>query len=234
MRTGWCLAVGTVVLAGLASPGMAEELSSMARGGALYDSWFDVLDAKRPADTHKAWPASNTKKKGDVTWRCKSCHGWDLKGKDGAYASGSYQTGIGGLKALMGGDPAKVVAAIKDQTHGMGTLMSEQDMQDLAVFITKGQVDMDPLIGADKKILGGNPSQGAGYFNTICAGCHGKDGLKPKEMPPLGKLVRENPWEVLHKLQNGQPDEPMPALRALPMQISVDILSHLLTLPQER
>ena len=69
-----------IVIAGcslivLAAPGYAEMDSSIARGGQLYDKWFAVIDAEKPKDTHPAWPASNTKKKGNATHRCKSCHG---------------------------------------------------------------------------------------------------------------------------------------------------------------
>lgn len=47
----------------------AEEVSSIARGGQLYDKWFAVIGAQKPSDTHPAWPASNTKKKGNATHR---------------------------------------------------------------------------------------------------------------------------------------------------------------------
>ena len=40
----------------------AEEVSSIARGGRLYDKWFAVIGAPKPEATHPAWPASNTKK----------------------------------------------------------------------------------------------------------------------------------------------------------------------------
>lgn len=43
-----------------------------------------------------------------------------------------------------------------------------------------------------------------------------------------------NPWEVMHKILNGQPDEKMPALRALDRQVTVDIMAHLTTLPKEK
>ncbi len=37
----------------------------------------------------------------------------------------------------------------------------------------------------------------------------------------------------MHKILNGQPGADMPAMRALDMQISVDILAYLQTLPKE-
>ena len=91
-----------VINVGLTPSSFGEEVSSIARGGLLYDKWYKVIKAEKPTETHPAWPASNTKKKGDATQRCKACHGWDLMGKDGAYASGSYMTGIKGIKNMQG------------------------------------------------------------------------------------------------------------------------------------
>jgi len=228
----------TLLLAGLvgfavAIPVQAEEESSIARGGQLYDKWFAVIGADKPKTTHHSWPASNTKKKGNATWRCKSCHGWDLRGADGAYATGSYKTGIGGLRAYDGGDAARVTAITRDSTHKLG-MIPDADMADLSLFVTKGQVDMTKYINADKSV-NGDVARGEAYYNTMCAGCHGKDGSKPKDMDKsLGKVVSGNPWEGLHKIMNGQPDEAMPALRALPIQVSVDTLAYTATLPKEK
>lgn len=219
-------------LLGTALSVSAEEASRIARGGQLYDKWFAVIGADKPKDTHKAWPSSNTKKKGDVTWRCKSCHGWDYRGAQGAYASGSYKTGIGGVSAYGGGDTAKVIAIMKDGTHGLG-MIPEAELADLALFVTKGQVDMTKYINADKTV-NGDAEKGAAYYNTLCAGCHDKDGKKPKDLEkPLGAIVSGNPWEGLHKILNGQPKEAMPALRALPIEIAIDTLAYTVTLPKE-
>jgi len=102
------------------------------------------------------------------------------------------------------------------------------------LFVTKGQVDMTKYINADKSVKG-DPAKGAAYYHTLCAGCHGKKGEKPKDMgKSLGKIVSDNPWEGLHKILNGQPDEAMPALRALPIEIAVDTLTYTATLPKEK
>jgi thiosulfate dehydrogenase len=228
-------AIATAVFVALSVtiPVQAEEDSAIARGGRLYDKWFAVIGADKPTDTHKAWPASNTKKKGNATWRCKSCHGWDLRGKDGAYASGSYKTGIPGIRKYDGGDPAEIVAIVKDNMHGLG-MIPDADLADLALFVTKGQVDMTKYINPDKSI-NGDAGKGAAYYNTLCAGCHGKNGDKPKDMEKsLGEVVSGNPWEGLHKILNGQPDEAMPALRALPMEITADTLAYTVTLPKTK
>jgi thiosulfate dehydrogenase len=209
-----------------------EDLSSIIRGGKLYDKWFAVIGAEKPKETHPAWPSSNTKKKGNATHRCKSCHGWDLMGKDGAYASGSYKTGIKGLTEMKGASNDKVISAMKDSTHGYAGKMGDQDFSDLASFVTQGQIDMDVLIDRSTKKAKGNAANGKRYFSTVCAGCHGKDGKEPKDMEPLGKLTNGNPWEVAHKVLNGQPNEKMPSMRAFDLQVTADILAYLQTLPE--
>ena len=224
--------VGAFVFGTMISPVMsAETQSSIARGGLLYDKWFAVIKAEKPKDTHSAWPASNTKKKGNATHRCKSCHGWDLMGKDGAYASGSYKTGITGLRKFEDADTAKVIAVMKDSTHGYAGKMADQDFMDLANFVSKGQVDMDKYIDRASKKPKGDPAKGEPIYNTVCAKCHGMDGMLPKDMKSLGKLMG-NPWEVMHKIMNGQPKESMPALRALGPDVTVDIMSYMATLPK--
>jgi len=206
---------------------------AIAYGGKLYDKWFKVIKAPTPEDTHMSWPSSNTKKKGNATHRCKSCHGWDYMGKDGAYSSGSYKTGIGGLRSRDGGAPAEVVAILGNKTHGYTGKMDAAAMEALAQFVTKGQVDMDQYIDRSSKKAKGDAAKGKDYYATLCVNCHGADGKLPKDMPALGGLSNKNPWEVLHKVLNGQPGEAMPALRALPMQVAADVMAYVQTLPKE-
>ncbi len=214
---------------------MAADQGSIARGAKLYDKWFAVTKAEKPKDTHTAWPASNTKKKGNTTWRCKSCHGWDYKGTNGAYASGSYKTGIKGINAMAGADTAKIVAVLKDDTHKLSGLIADEDFQDIAMFVSKGQVDMSKYIDYDAKAAkGGDAARGKDYFDTMCAQCHGAKGDLPKDMKKTLAKQLGNPWEVMHKILNGQPAEQMPALRTLDPQIVVDVMAHLATLPKEK
>jgi len=223
--------IGTAVIAG-AGQATADE-GTLALGGKLYDKWFKVVKAPTPKDTHMSWPASNTKKKGNATHRCKSCHGWDYMGKDGAYASGSYKTGISGLRGFAGGDASKVLAVLKDKTHGYAGKMDDSAMNALAMFVTQGQVDMDAYIDRAAKKAKGNAAKGKDYYGTLCVNCHGAEGKEPKDMPALGGLSNKNPWEVLHKILNGQPGEGMPGLRALPLDVSSDVLAYLQTLPKK-
>jgi len=232
LQRGLIFGIAAIALI-MANAASADE-GAIARGGQLYDKWFKLIGAETPKDTHPAWPASNTKKKGNATHRCKSCHGWDGLGKDGAYASGSYKTGIVGVNGMIGVDAAKIVAVLKDNTHGYAGKMDETDFADLAMFVSKGQVDMKKYIDYATKKPKGDAAKGKAYFDTICVGCHGANGDQPKDMKKtLGKQMG-NPQEVLHKILNGHPGEPMPALRALDRQVPADIMAHLVNLPKSK
>jgi cytochrome c553 len=213
---------------------LAETESSMMRGGQLYDKWYKVIDVDPPSMSHALYPKEGKyAKKAKSNWRCKECHGWDYKGKDGAYSSGKHHSGIKGIQGMKGASTDQVVKLLKDKKHGYGDKLSAADLQDLAMFVSQGQIDMDKYIDASTKSPKGDKAKGEAYYNTICAKCHGKDGLLPKEMKPFGKQMG-NPWEVMHKILNGQPGEKMPALRALDHQIAADVMAYMTTLPKER
>ena len=65
----------------------------------------------------------------------------------------------------------------------------------------------------------------------MCEHCHGKDGKELATGNDIGDVARKNPWEALHKIRNGHPDEAMPALHVLNMILLVDILAYAQTLP---
>ncbi len=232
---GWALAASLALPLG-SSAAFAEEESSIARGGRLYDKWYKVLDVDAPKTPHPAYPADKAyAKDAKSNWRCKECHGWDTRGRDGAYASGKHASGIKGVNGKAGASPDAVVAILTDPQHGYADKLGKQDLTDLANFVTKAGVNYDDYIDpATKKVKGGNAERGAAYYNTICANCHGMDGTKPKDMGKSLGAQMGNPWEVMHKVLNGQPAEDMPALRALDRQVTVDILTHIETLPKEK
>ena len=226
------LSLTVLVATGMTSAATAETESSKARGGQLYDKWYAVVGAKKPSTSHPLYPADKKyANEPKSNWRCKECHGWDYMGVDGAYKSGSHASGIKGINGAAGRDTGEIVALLKDEKHGYGDKLGGADLQDLAMFVSAGQVDMDPYIDRATKKPKGDAAKGAAYFNTICANCHGKDGKKPKGMKPFAKQMG-NPWEVMHKILNGQPDEDMPALRALDRQVVIDIMSHMATLSE--
>jgi thiosulfate dehydrogenase len=217
-------------------PADPSDAWTLASGARLYDNWMSSLDADEPDETHPAWPASNTKKKGKVTWRCKSCHGWDYAGKDGAYSKGSYKTGVKGVRALAGKDPADIHKILMNEIHGFTHEMIPEDaMVRIAVFVSKGQIDVSQYVKADKTVVG-NAERGKAIFQNHCAACHGFDGQaldwgetdKPKY---VGTEAQGNPWEVLHKIRAGHPGVEMPAMMAFPVQDAVDLLTYAQTLP---
>ncbi len=238
-RGKWALVVVFTAIAAMAFPEPAaagdagDAAFSITRGGQLYDKWFAVIDADAPEGVHPAYPAEGKYAgKGGADWRCKECHGWDYMGKDGAYATGKHFSGIVGIKGMAGADPAKIIAVLKDKTHALAGKMDAGDFQDLANFVSQGQIDMDRFIDRATKSTKGDNGRGKVYYNTLCVQCHGLDGRKPKEMKPFGAQMG-NPWEVMHKIMNGQPAEEMPGLRALDPQIAMDIMAYLTTLPKK-
>lgn len=230
----WLGSTVVVALLALVGTASADDDGAIARGGRLYDNWFAELKLEKPQSTHPAWPASNTKQKDAPTWRCKNCHGWDYMGRDGAYKTGSYETGIVGVRRLANSDVGQIEAIIRDKTHALADILDQQAIKALALFVSRGQVDNDAMIDrASKRPKGGDTSRGKGYYDTLCTGCHGADGTLPDEMPEsLGSVAQRNPWEALHKIMNGQAREPMPALRALDQQIVADVLSYVASLPK--
>ncbi|NMG73467.1 c-type cytochrome [Aromatoleum diolicum] len=218
--------------------GTRSQVWDIARGGQLYDNWAKVLGKELPNETHPAYPAAS-KQKGAATWRCKECHGWDYKGADGAYAKGSHQTGIKGLRAMVGADPKAILKVLTDGTHGYSEAMiARGEMEKLALFVSLGQIDMDLHIDRTTRKSRGEPGRGAPYFQTICAVCHGFDGktlnFGTQETPEyVGTVARENPWEFMHKARFGQPGIPMISLITLPDATIADLLALTQTLPEK-
>lgn len=233
LRVGAAAIVAAGVLAAGAANAEPDE-GSIARGGKLYDKWYKVVKAEAPKESHKLYPSANEKYAADPgsNWRCKECHGWDGLGAAGAYATGSHASGIKGINGMAGGDPASVVALLKADAHGFGDKLAEEDLNDLANFVVFGQIDWPKYVDAGAKASTGDAAAGKQVFMTACVGCHGADGKLPKDMPPLGSLS-SNPWEVMHKILNGQPGEAMPALRAIDHQVSANLVAFLATLPAE-
>ena len=212
---------------------LADE-GPIAHGGQLYDKWYKVIGADAPKEPHPLYPADKKyAQKPDSNWRCKECHGWDYRGKDGAYAKGKHYSGIPGITSMSGGDAEAVKAVLAGPPHSYGDKMDAADLDALALFVTRGQVDMSAYIDDETKIAKGDAARGKDYYDTLCAQCHGLDGKKIEDMKPLGALAKGNPWENLHKILNGQPAEEMPALRALDIQIAVDILRYTQGMPEK-
>lgn len=216
------------------TPAVAQDMdaataTSVMRGAQLYDKWWKITGGAEPTETHEAYPAESAKD-GSTTWRCKECHGWDYIGADGRYSSGSHFTGIPGVAGLKGGDTAAIRAAIRGGSHGFGAdILDDASIADLANFIALGQVDIASHVSDNMST--GDATAGGAVYVTVCAGCHGVDGMKINEMPALSELANDNPQEIMHKVLYGQPDEAMPGLFTFGPQTAADVVAYLATLP---
>ena len=209
------------------------------RGGLLYDKWWTVNGATAPTGNHPLYPAAGQKSGAD-TWRCKECHGWDNKGKDGAYSSGSHFTGLNGVYEARNRNSAHIFGKITK--HNL--TLSEQDIWDLSKFIKEALVEMDKYInftGAKKKSAAGDATLGKALFENTgtgggqCIMCHGADGTAIKfdgGTLAVGDVANDNPWEILHKIRIGHPGSSMPSAvkNGLSITDQINILTHAQTL----
>jgi thiosulfate dehydrogenase len=212
---------------------------SMTTGGQLYDKWWKVAEgASEPTEDHPLWSTQNTNtRSGGDTWRCKECHGWDYKGADGAYSSGSHYTGFPGVINAASRSTGQVVDILKgalNPSHDFSSVMNDDAINSLATFITGGGVtDVGVYIDSETKAtIGGDTSNGDTLYDATCSICHGDDGKAFAE--PLGDLANGNPWEFLHKVLFGHPGSSMPAAvdNNWSIQDSVDVLAYSQTLPE--
>ncbi|MDH3943740.1 MAG: cytochrome c [Anaerolineae bacterium] len=205
-----------------ADPPAAPELFGDAiRGGLLYDKWWVPTGQDKPEADHPLWATQDTNtRSGADTWRCKECHGWDYQGADGAYGSGSHFTGFVGVYSFSMGDPNEALAALQGATnpdHDFSSVMDEQALIDLALFITNETVDYLQAAGADKVALSSDLAGGEALFQDTCAECHGPSGLainfsgEVTDPEYVSGLAAGNPWEFLHKVRFGHPGSEMPS-----------------------
>ncbi|MBI4849480.1 MAG: hypothetical protein HY808_13045 [Nitrospirae bacterium] len=236
--------IGLALLFASVIPAHAEELdkltgkkfAQLARGGVLYDNWFEELGVKVDK-THPSYPSAG-KEKGSVTWRCKECHGWDYKGKSGAYSSGSHYTGIVGIRAYANQAPEEVMKILKNDTHSFGSMIPEDSLEALALFVAYGQTDMDLYIDRASKKSIGDPVNGGRIFLATCIKCHNEDGkainFKDEKNPEyLGTVAKKNPWETLHNIRWGHPGSQMISLLFLGLKEQLDVLAFCQTLPEK-
>lgn len=211
----------------------------MSSGGRLYDNWMNALDKDEMEVNHPSWPASNTKKQGANTWRCKACHGWDYKGVNGKYAGGSWFTGVKGVMHMQGSTADSMVKILRNDTHSYTPeMLSDDNVKRIGMFISRGLHDADAYIDRDSGKTHGVASRGARIFQNICASCHGFQGTKldwgSNDDPKfVGTEANANPWEVLHKIRNGHPGHEMVSMRPFPIETAVDILTYIRTLPEK-
>lgn len=211
---------------------------TLAAGGRLYDSWWLALGKEPPKAANPVYPASG-KATGANTWRCKECHGWDYRGREGIYSTGSHYTGISGIREAQGKPVSSIETILRDRNHPYSPdMLSDADIKRLAEFVSKGQHDTRQAISGKPGKSTGSVARGKAVFETTCAACHGFDGKllnwgSDKEPEYVGTTAIAFPEEFLHKTRNSHPGAAMINLRAFPLQDSIDVLAYAQTLPQK-
>ena len=220
-----------------------EPQGNPVTGGLLYDMWWPVTGADKPTGDHPLWATQSTNtRSGSVTWRCKECHGWDYKGADGAYGSGSHFTGFPGILDAASRPTDELLAWLNGEQnpdHDFSVVMDEMALDALIAFIQGEMFDSASFVNADGTVAG-DADAGRSLYAGTCARCHGADGKtynfgSEEEPEYVGTLAVDNPWEVFHKVAVGQPGAPMPGALALgwtPQQIA-DVVAFAQTLPAE-
>ncbi len=224
-------------------PPTHELVGNILRGGLLYDNWFKVLGVEAPEGNQPLWNIQNTNERsGEDTWRCKECHGWDYLGFKGGYSSGSHMTGFPGVDQVAGQNPNEILEILKggaNPNHDFSIYMNEQDLIDLALFLSEYQFDSASLIDANKMAVGGDVDSGMTIFEETCTDCHGPQGVSINfseggDPEYVSTIALDNPWEFIHKARFGQPGvSRMPSLIDVGIDDSdyVDLLSYAQSLP---
>jgi cysteine-rich repeat protein len=209
-------------------PDECETAGDPILGGRLYDRWWAELALDPPTTDHPLWslrpdPITNQATTA-TTWRCKECHGWDYKGVDGQYGSGSHHTGFPGILGTTM-EASEIFSLLKEPApnvpngHDYGSVLSDSQIQELVAFVLSGAIDDAPYIDPQGIFLG-DEAQGQSYYVSggavPCLLCHGSDGTSInfgtfEEPEYLGTIGVQNPWEMLHKIRFSEPAAPMPS-----------------------
>ncbi len=225
----------------------AQQNNDLVIGAQLYDKWYAVLGVEPPAGNMPIWSRQSTNtRSGAETWRCVECHGWDYKGNQGAYKSGSHFTGFPSLMILVPQmSEEEIVNHLKggkDPQHNFSAYLDEASMRRLALFLKQGLIDdseyIDPI---SLQTIGANPERGKLLYLETCRKCHGEDGRKiifrgEGIEETLGDVARRDPWRFLHRTRFGVAGTEMPIgynLGWTPAD-GRDVLAYAQTLPAAR
>ncbi len=199
--------------------GLFQSQDAVVQGAMLYDNWLATKGVDAPAGNMPLWDTQSTNtRSGPETWRCVSCHGWDYQGRDGAYRYGSNFTGFPGVFQAREQGTDAIVAALQggnNPQHDFSLYLTEQEMSDLATFISTGLVNDNEYIDPQTlAVMDGDQGHGEELYTGTCAECHGEDGTTLQfdyegRAANLGTLATLDPWRFLHKTRYGTPGTQM-------------------------
>ena len=191
------------------------------RGAQLYDKWFAVLDVDPPAGNMPIWNRQSTNtRSGADTWRCNECHGWDYRGAQGAYSSGSHYTGFPDVMTLAQElkieDIVNHLEGSKDPAHDLSPYLDETALTQVAKFLKYGAIDDTQYINpVSLRVIDADVNHGADLYQSTCSNCHGADGKKiifhtEGINETLGNVANRDPWRFLHRTRFGTAGTNMP------------------------
>jgi hypothetical protein len=234
------LLITNAVLAQQATPSQGD----IIRGAQLYDKWYAVLGVDPPPGNMPIWNRQTTNtRSGADTWRCNECHGWDYKGAQGEYQTGSHFTGFPDLLSLVGSLTVEdIVNHLKgnlDPAHDFSAYLDDTALTQLADFLKFGIIDdsnyIDPI---SLRVIDPDFNHGQSLYTSTCQTCHGIDGkkivLKIEGIDEyLGSIANRDPWRFLHRTRFGVAGTDMPIGMSLGWQPEDgrDILAYAQTLP---
>jgi mono/diheme cytochrome c family protein len=226
---------------------MQEETPStddLITGAILYDRWYSALGDQAPEGDMPIWSRQTTNSRsGPDTWRCVECHGWDYKGLEGAYGSGSHFTGFPNISALVPNLPEQEIIdhlkGSKDPAHDLSAYMDDASLRKVAQFLKYGLIDDSQFIDKTSlKVIGGDVDRGRQLYNQVCANCHGADGMlivfRTEGVNEfLGSVASRDPWRFLHRTRFGVAgvDMPVGAKLGWTAEDGRDVLAFAQTLP---
>lgn len=212
-------------------------------GALLYDRWYAALGSDAPSGNMPIWARQSTNSRsGAETWRCVECHGWDYKGAQGAYGSGSHYTGFPGVRDLAAERSIEeLVGHLKgsrDPAHNFSAYMDDAALTRLAQFLRFGLINDDDYIDdVSLKAIGGDVARGKSLYDQTCAECHGADGKKivfrtEGVSEYLGAVANRDPWRFLHRTRFGVAGVDMPVGAKLGWKVEEgrDVLAYVQSL----
>jgi mono/diheme cytochrome c family protein len=130
-----------------------------------------------------------------------------------------------------------ILKGSSQKDHDFSQVLAQKDIEDLALFLKYGLVDMNQILDLKTgKATGGNLNSGKAIFN-VCAGCHGADGkalnFRTAQDPEyVGTVANANPWGLTHRAWVGVANTPMPGMfGVLSKSRFRDLVRYVQTLP---